>query len=129
MINKNIQNISGKGIGGAKKVGGFVKGSMAEFLEFVRKQGVIGLAIGIILGTAVTKLVASLVKDIINPLVSIFLGKIENLNSLVWTIPGTTAELAIGNFFSALIDFAIIAAVVYFGVKKMGLDKLDKPKN
>ncbi len=128
-MEENIKNVGEKGIKGVKKAGGIVKNSTAEFLDFVRKQGVIGLAIGIILGTAVTKLVASLVKDIINPLVSIFLGKIENLNSLSWKIPGTTAELLVGNFLSALIDFAIIAAVVYFGVKKLGLDKLDKPKN
>jgi len=127
-MEENIKNVGEKGIKGVKRAGGIVKNSTAEFLDFVRKQGVIGLAIGIILGTAVTKLVASLVKDIINPLVSIFLGKIENLNSLSWTIPGTTAELLVGNFLSALIDFAIIAAVVYFGVKKLGLDKLDRPK-
>ncbi len=129
MINENIKNIGEKGVGGVKKVGGVVKGSVAEFLEFVRKQGVIGLAIGIILGTAVTKLVASLVKDLVNPIVGIFLSRIDDLSSLIWIIPRTSAELGIGAFISSLIDFAIIAAVVYFGVKKMGLDKLDKPKN
>jgi large conductance mechanosensitive channel len=129
MLNEDLKNIGERGVGEVKKVSGFVKSGFSEFLDFVRKQGVVGLAVGIILGTAVTKLVASLVKDIINPLVSILLSKIENLNSLVWTIPGTTAELAIGNFFSSLIDFIIIAAVVYFGVKKLGLDKLDKSKS
>ncbi len=122
-------NIKEKGTEKIKKVGGFVKGSLAEFLDFARKQGVVSLATGIILGTAVTKLVGSFVKDIINPLVGIFLGKIENLNSLVLPIFGTNAVLGIGAFISALIDFAIIAAVVYFGIKKLGLDRLDKPKN
>lgn len=105
-----------------------MKQHLVDFMEFVRTQGVIGLAIGIILGTAVTKLVASLVTDIINPVVGIFLGKLGDLKSLMIPVYHSNAEIAIGSFISALIDFAIIAAVVYFGVKKLGLDKLDKPK-
>lgn len=128
-MNKNIKDLEEKGVEEIKKVGGFVKGSLAEFIDFARKQGVVSLATGIILGTAVTKLVASFVKDIVNPLVGILLGKIENLNSLVLPVYGTNAVLGIGAFLSALIDFTIIAAVVYFGIKKLGLDKLDKPKN
>lgn len=102
--------------------------SLKGFLDFVRTQGVIGLAVGIILGTAVTKLVAALVTDIINPIVGIFLGRLGDLSAIVIHVYGTNAQIAIGSFISALIDFAIIAAVVYFGVKKLGLDKLDKPK-
>ena len=97
-------------------------------MDFIRSQGVIGLAIGIILGTAVTKLVGSLVVDIINPVVGIFLGKLGDLKSLVIPIYHTSAKIGIGSFISAIIDFSIIAAVVYFGVKKLSLDKLDKPK-
>ena len=83
-----------------------MKHHITGFMDFVRTQGVVGLAVGIILGGAVTKLVASLVGDLINPVIGIFLG----------------------NFISSLIDFGIIAAVVYLGVKKLKLDKLDKPK-
>ena len=105
-----------------------MKKHLSDVMEFVRTQGVIGLAIGIILGTAVTKLVASLVTDIINPVVGIFLGKLGDLKSLVIPVYHTSAQIGIGSFISSFIDFAIIAAVVYFGVKKLGLDKLDKPK-
>ena len=101
---------------------------LSDFMEFVRTQGVVGLAIGIILGTAVTKLVASLVTDIINPVVGIFLGRLGDLKSVVIPVYHTSALIGIGSFISALIDFAIIAAVVYFGVKKLNLDKIDKPK-
>jgi len=105
-----------------------MKQHLVDFMDFIRTQGVIGLAIGIILGTAVTKLVASLVTDIINPVVGIFLGKLGDLKSLMIPIYHTSAQIGIGSFISALIDFAIIAAVVYFGVKKLNLDKIDKPK-
>ena len=44
---------------------------MKSFMNFVREQGVVGLAVGIILGTAVTQLVTSLVQDIVNPFLGI----------------------------------------------------------
>lgn len=52
---------------------------MKGFIEFVREQGVVGLAVGFILGGAVSKVVASLVTDIINPILSIFFGLAGNL--------------------------------------------------
>lgn len=99
---------------------------LEDFLNFVREQGIIGLAIAFILGAAVTKLVKSFVDDIINPFIGIFLGKLGSLQELVITIAG--ADIKIGNFISSLIDFLIIAAVVYFGFKLLGLEKLDKKK-
>lgn len=95
------------------------------FIEFVRTQGVVGLAIGFILGGAVSKLVTSLVENIINPLVGLALGKV-NLADKALTLG--TASLKYGAFFSTLIDFVIVAAVVYFGFKAIGIEKLDKPK-
>ncbi len=100
---------------------------MKGFIEFIREQGVIGLAVGFILGGAISKLVASLVKDIINPFLGIVLGAVNNLNNVVFHLG--KAEILIGNFVSALIDFIIIAFVIYFGVKKLGLDRLDKKKD
>jgi large conductance mechanosensitive channel len=96
------------------------------FLDFVREQGVMGLAIGFILGGSVTKLVNSLVEDIINPLLGIILGAAGDLNSLSVTIAGAT--ILYGNFLMAIIDFTVIALVVYFGFKGLKLDKLDKKK-
>lgn len=96
------------------------------FIDFIREQGVVGLAVGFILGGAVSKTVASLVENIINPLVGALLGKVALVDK-AFTI-GTVA-IKYGAFISTLVDFAIIAAVVYFGVKSLGLDKLDKPKS
>ncbi len=97
---------------------------MKGFVDFIRTQGVVGLAVGFILGGAVSKLVTSLVTDIINPLVGLLLGKTGGLQTAVIKI--YTAEIKVGSLISSLIDFLIIALVVYFGVKLLRLDKLDK---
>lgn len=97
-----------------------------EFMEFIREQGVVGLAVGFILGGAVGKVVGSVVNDLINPLIGIALGAAGNLRDYSWSVGG--ARILWGNFLSTFIDFVVIAAVVYFGVKKLGLDRLDKKK-
>lgn len=95
------------------------------FLDFVREQGVITLAVGFIIGGAVTKLVNSFVTDIINPFLGLLLGKV-NLTTATFKLG--TAVIAWGNFVSALIDFFVIAAVVYFGFKFLRLDRIDIDK-
>ncbi|PIS21358.1 large conductance mechanosensitive channel protein MscL [candidate division WWE3 bacterium CG_4_10_14_0_2_um_filter_42_7] len=97
---------------------------MKGFIEFIRGQGVMGLAVGFILGGAVSKVVASLVNDIINPLIGILLGAAGNLDQAYFKIG--VAKLMWGSFISTTIDFIIIALVVYFGVKILKLDRLDK---
>ena len=95
-------------------------------MDFIRERGVISLAIGFILGGAVTKLVASLVTDIINPILGFFLGYAGGLTKI--TLSLGNAQIKIGNFLSMLIDFIVIALVVYFGVTLLKLDRLDKTK-
>ncbi len=97
---------------------------MKGFLDFIREQGVVGLAVGFILGGAVSKLVSAIVTDIINPILGAFLGSLGGLKNAYFAIG--SAKIMYGDLLSVLIDFIIIASVVYFGVKKLGLDKLDK---
>ncbi|MBU0535287.1 MscL family protein [Patescibacteria group bacterium] len=97
---------------------------MKGFIDFIRKQGVVGLAVGFILGGAVSGLVSSIVMDLINPLIGLVLGKAGNLQTAFISVG--SAKLMVGNFIATLIDFIVIALVVYFGVKSLGLDKLDK---
>lgn len=97
---------------------------MKDFVDFVRKQGVVGLAVGFILGGAVSKLVSALVNDIINPILSIFLGRVEGLKEASLAVG--SIKILWGDFLASLIDFIVIAAVVYYGVKWLKLDKLDK---
>jgi len=103
-----------------------IKKQAYGFIDFIRKQGVVGLAVGFILGGAIKEVVSSVVDDLINPIVGIFLGSVGDLGRVV--IPIASAEIALGNFIATLIDFLIIAAVVYFGIKGLGLEKLDKKK-
>ncbi len=97
---------------------------MNEFINFIRKQGVIGLAIGFILGGAVSKLVSAFVNDIINPLLGLVLGKLGALSNYVLTIG--SAKILWGDFIATFIDFLVIAFVVYYGFKLLRLDKIDK---
>lgn len=99
---------------------------MRGFVDFIREQGVVGLAVGFILGGAVSKVVSSLVSDIINPIVGVVLGAAGDLSSLSLAIG--PIKIHYGNFLAVLVDFVIIAAVVYFGVKGLRLDKLDRKK-
>ncbi len=99
---------------------------MKGFIDFIREQGVVGLAVGFILGGAVSKLVSALVEDIIGPVLALGLSNVENLQSAY--IQVGAAKIMWGNFLNVLIDFVVIALVVYFGVKLLGLDKLDKKK-
>lgn len=99
---------------------------MKGFLDFIREQGVVGLAIGFILGGAVSKVVTALITDIVNPLLSIALGTTEGLKTASFQIG--SAKILWGDLLSVSIDFVVIALVVYFGVKLLGIDKLDKKK-
>ena len=93
---------------------------MQGFITFIREQGVVGLAIGFILGGAVSKVVASLVEDIINPIIGAVFGSTAGLSSMM------LGPVALGSFVTVLIDFLIIAAVVYFIFKRLKLDSVDK---
>ena len=94
--------------------------ALEGFMEFIREQGVIGLAVGFILGAAVAKVVAALVTDIVDPILGMILGSAKGLTEVV------LGPFKVGHLLSTFIDFVAIAAVVYFAVKALGLDKLDK---
>lgn len=99
-----------------------MRAHLEGFVEFIRSKGVVGLAIGIIIGVSVTGLVQSLVDDIVNPLVGLMLDA-DSLELATASIGGAT--IGWGNFVARLFDLTIVAAVVYFGVRLVGLDKID----
>lgn len=109
------------------KVPRFLQG----FTDFVREQGVVGLAIGFVLGAQVKTLVDQLVASFINPLLGLLLpGKgdlAEKQFSLSWF--GKTADFAWGAFVFQLISFLIVALVVYTIVHRLKLDRIDKKKS
>src|SRR3972149_8761434 len=97
---------------------------MKGFINFVREQGVMGLAVGFILGGAVSKVFSAFVTDIVNPFVGVLLGAAGNLDEA--SIKIGKSKILYGDFISTVIDFIVIAFVVYFGVKILKLDRLDK---
>lgn len=99
---------------------------MRGFLNFIREQGVVGLAVGFILGGSIQRVVTAIVNDLVNPALSLVLGKSEGLRQSYVQVG--TAKFLWGDLLSALIDFAVIALVVYFGVKLARIDRLDKKK-
>jgi large conductance mechanosensitive channel len=99
---------------------------MKGFLNFIREQGTIGLAVGFLLGGAVSKMVTSLVTDIINPILAPALGAAGNFRDAILYLG--PVHIMWGDFVANLIDFAVIAAVVYFGVLGLGLHRFDKKK-
>ncbi len=101
-----------------------------EFKAFIMKGNVMDLAVGIIIGAAFTAIVTSLVSDLINPIIGLILGGV-NFSDMFIDLSGTApaslaaakesgaAVFAYGAFITALINFVIIAFVVFMLVKAM----------
>ena len=110
-----------------------MKKFISEFKEFAMKGNVIDLAVGVIIGGAFNAIISSLVKDIIMPLLSIILGRV-NIADLKCTIPGLWGSqditLTYGLFLQAVINFLIIAFSIFLMIKLLNKmhDKLSKDK-
>lgn len=91
---------------------------LKEFKDFIAKGNVMDMAVGIIIGAAFTAIVTSLVGDLVNPIISLFTGGIDFSGLGVRLTDGEEgAVFAYGNFIMALINFLIIAFVVFMLVK------------
>lgn len=93
-----------------------MKKFMKEFKEFISRGNVMDMAVGVIIGGAFTGIVSSLVEDIINPLLGLFGGM--NFDQFSVTLMGT-ATLNYGKFITAVINFLIMALVVFLIVRTM----------
>ena len=111
---------------------------LKDFKEFAFKGNVLDMAIGVIIGTAFGKIVTSLVKDMIMPIISILTGGINftNLKFIITPKHGDIAENAIayGTFIQNVVDFLIIAFCIFLFVrliekfKKKEEVKIEAPK-
>ena len=101
------------------------------FLEFVREQGVVGLAIGLAVGTQAAILVKDIVAAVIDPIIGLIIGNPDGLQAAKWdvTVAGREASFALGQLFYSIIVFAAVCAVIYLVVNGLKLDKLDKKKD
>ena len=103
---------------------------LSEFKDFIAKGNVMDMAVGIIIGAAFTAIVSSMVSDLINPIIGLFMGGIDFTN-VYWVMAGDVPEgasletardsgasvFAYGAFIMAVINFLIIAFVVFMLVR------------
>lgn len=101
-------------------------GPINGFLDFIREQGVVGLAIGVVIGVAAKDTVDALTQGFINPLIGLILPNVDSLSSKKFVIDGS--DFLWGNILLNIINLLVIAAVIYFIIKGLGLDKLDRKK-
>ena len=98
-------------------------GFRAEFKKFISRGNVLDLSVGVIIGGAFSAITSSLTADVITPLVSIFLGGVDfsnmkiTLPNLFGVVSETPNTLNYGNFINAVINFLIMALVVFCIVK------------
>jgi large conductance mechanosensitive channel len=119
-------------------------GMMQEFKDFAMKGNVVDLAVGVIIGAAFGKIVDSLVKDIIMPIVGLVFGNVDFSNMFI-TLGKIPADfkgsvtsfadlnkagvnvLGYGNFITISVNFLILAAVIFLLVKQMNKMKKAEP--
>ena len=92
-----------------------------EFKDFTNKINIMNLAVGVIIGGAFQKIINSLVSDIVMPLISTVIGKVD-FSDMVFNIGNTSIKY--GNFLTEIINFLIIAFSVFLFIKY--LNSLDK---
>ena len=115
----------------AAKARGSSKKHASGFMDFIRTQGVVGLAVGLAIGTAAGDTVSKMVEGFINPIVQFIVGSQDSLNAAVFHVElfGRNADFAWGAFVSSAISLLATALVIYWIVNVMKLDKLDKKKS
>jgi len=99
-----------------------------EFKEFAVKGNVVDMAVGVIIGAAFSKIVTSLVGDVIMPPIGVLLGGMD-FSSLATSIhegaDGKPVLISYGKFIQTIVDFTIVAFVIFMAIK--GINKLKRP--
>ncbi len=114
MTDKKIGDAEKALEGGVMALGKGAEGFNKEFMEFLQKYQVIGLAVAFVIGTAATKLVNSTVSDIIMPIIAVIVPG-GNWREAVFQVG--PIQFLLGDFVGAIIDFVIIALVIFIIVK------------
>ena len=107
----------------AGQTGGFAKKVLNEFKEFINQGNVVDMAVGVVIGAAFKAIVDSLVSDLISPLIGIIFS--ADFSDVAVTINGSS--IMIGSFINAVINFFIVAIVLFLVVKLFNsLKKMNK---
>ena len=98
-----------------------MKALMNEFKKFISRGNVVDMAVGVIMGSTFTKIVTSLVNDVMMPAIGMLIGgtSFENFKYVIEPATETAAESAIyyGKFIQTIVDFLLVAIVVFIMVK------------
>ena len=97
---------------------------LKEFREFALRGNVMDLAVGVIIGSAFGKIVSSLVDDILMPVIGLFTGGVDLSNRMIGV---AGAEVKWGSFVQNIIEFIIIAFIVFLMVRAMNRLRKEKP--
>ena len=106
-----------------KKKEKLIKKEIGEFKEFINRGNVIEMSIGVLMGTSFSKIVTSIVNDVLMPTIGIFMGGLDFTN-IVFKIKD--AEIKVGSFIQSVVDFLIVAICIFVFIKI--LSKLTKKK-
>lgn len=112
------------------------------FMEFIREQGIVGLAVGLAIGTQANATVKTMVEGFINPIVGFIVGSPTALAAATWNVVGVdtrqtdywftlgnrTLVFGWGAVLGSLITLLAVLAVIFYVVKGLKLDKIDKKK-
>lgn len=122
---------SAKAAAAKAKAAAVTKGHANGFMNFIREQGVIGLAVGLAIGTAAGDTVRKLVQGFVDPVVALLIGSQQGLAASTYTVVvfGRQATFAWGAFVSSLITLIAVALVVYAFVHMLKLDRIDRKKD
>ena len=96
---------------------------MSEFKEFAIKGNVVDMAVGLIIGAAFGKIVASFVADIVMPLI----GSLGGFDFTALSVDVGEASIMYGNFLQTVVDFLIVAFVIFMVIKQMNRLKKEEP--
>ncbi len=119
----------------ASQVHATAKGHQSDFINFIREQGVVGLAVGLAIGTAAGATVKVIVQQLIDPLVALLTQGV-NLSDLRWVIISAdkaadhqAVAIGYGAILTSLLVLVATAVVIYLIVHLAKLDRLDKSKD
>lgn len=103
-------------------------GMIQEFKQFAIKGNVVDMAVGVIIGAAFGKIVSSLVTDVVMPPIGVLIGGVD-FSKLAFTLQEATANgpavvISYGKFIQTVVDFTIIAAVIFMVIK--GINAMKK---
>ena len=116
---KSVQTLKS----GKEKVTGFI----GEFRKFIQRGNVIDLAVGVVVGTAFSKIVTSIVNDILMPIIGLIIGGLDFKNL---SLKIKDATIAYGSFIQNVVDFLIVAFCIFVFIKLINsiIRKKEEPK-